>query len=132
MPVNRISSIPDLARAVAQFVAENLPGRVPTDFEILFTAGRPLSVPLTLPAPVPPAERAPRLKDIQADVINTLAELPVGRGMSLDTLAAKLERDRSHLHRDGVKPLVKMGLIVNDAAKGGYMLTDDGADWSED
>jgi len=46
------------------------------------------------------------------------------KAMTLDELATQLDCDKSRLHRDHLKPLKKLGRVINDRKVGGYYRPD--------
>ena len=129
----QVSTILDLSQAVAEFVSANFPGQSAARLSIVLTSSQKILVPVVAPAPAPrPTKPEPvNLKDLQIDILDALAELPANKGISLDALTAKLDRNRSSVHRDGLKPLMRMGLVENDLAKGGYLITRAGLEFCE-
>jgi hypothetical protein len=93
----------------------------------------------TLPAPSPPSEEldtpaapeGPREDQAEAgrsfiptDLQERILEALNGKALTLDALAEKLDHERSSLHRDGLKELMRRGLVRNNRRAGGYYRPD--------
>lgn len=61
---------------------------------------------------------------IPSELQQRILEVLQHKALTLDALTAKLEIDRSNLHRDGIKELKRRGLIDNNRRAGGYYRPD--------
>lgn len=72
-------------------------------------------------SPLPPDADLPFLpSELQERILEALQY----KALTLDALAAKLQVERSALHRDGIKELKRRGLIANNRRAGGYYRPD--------
>jgi hypothetical protein len=70
--------------------------------------------------PAPASSPTPPLGEVERRIMEALD----GKALTLDALAAQLDRDPSRLHRDHLKPLLDGDHIKNDRRIGGYYRPD--------
>ncbi len=99
--------LPELAAAVRQFMAENLPGRTPLRVAI-FTAedAKPLSLPVPAAPAAPPAFIPTAFQTAILDALD-------GRALRTEALAAAVGGDRRRLFRKpgGLTELREKGMV---------------------
>jgi hypothetical protein len=114
---------PELLRLVAAWAAAQLPGERLECVAVRFVGlRRPLIVPMSTSAALPPALLAFEPNEMQDAILEALD----GRALRTDELAKAAGYDRLKLSKKsgGMAQLQEQGLVANDSAKGGYYRPD--------